>query len=163
MTETPLGLLPPDPHVRIRPVRLSDCVALHTTCWPERTYEAIYRFVARAQQNATQGRGFGAVVVDDEDEILGFAQLTLWPRCGEISDLIVAEAYRGQGLGTALIQYLARAARDMHVDCIEIGAMMRNSRAIALYRRLGFVDDRTDLMITELGKENVLYLILRLC
>ncbi|MCZ7546305.1 MAG: GNAT family N-acetyltransferase [Anaerolineae bacterium] len=73
---------------------------------------------------------------------VGFGLLTLWPHAAEVSDLTVAPALRGQGIGTALLRHLERAARAMQAERLEIGVAARNTRALALYRRLGFVEDR---------------------
>jgi ribosomal-protein-alanine N-acetyltransferase len=146
----------------MRPVRLSDAELLRDHCWPERSFAAVYQLVLRARQNALQGRGVGVVVADGATGIKGYGQLTLWPGCAEISDLVVAAAYRGQGIGTAMIQYLARAAREMHVSCVEIGATLSNTGAVALYRRLGFEDDHTVWLNLGEGKELVLFLRLNL-
>jgi ribosomal protein S18 acetylase RimI-like enzyme len=162
METIPLALHPPDARVRMRPVRLSDAELLRDHCWPERPFATVYQLVMRARQNALQGRGVGVVVVGAGNAIKGYGQLTLWPGCAEISDLIVDAAYRGQGVGTAIIQYLARAAGEMHVACIEIGAALSNSGAVALYRRLGFVDDHTVWLNLGEGKEPVLFLRLNL-
>lgn len=162
MTDTPLALRPPDTLVRIRPVRLSDAETLRDTCWPERPFVAVYQLVTRARQNAVQGRGLGALVIGDDSCIQGYGQLTLWPGCAEISDLVVAPHYRGQGIGTAIIQYLVRAARAMSVPCVEIGAALSNPGALNLYRRLGFADDHTVWLNLGVGKEPVLFLRLNL-
>lgn len=156
-----LALQAPDPRIAIRPVRLADVAGLQQACWPERSFDAVYRFVSRARYNASQGRAIGIVVADD-DLIRAYGQFTLWPRCGEISDLIVAEAHRGQGLGTAMIQYLVRAARDMQADCVDIGAALSNPRALALYRRLGFRDSYIQEIDLGQGSEPVQYLRLKL-
>lgn len=156
-TVTP-ALQPPDPHITIRPVVLADIEALRTHCWPERDADSIYRFIARIRQAARDGRGLGAVVLDAERETVGYGQVILWPRCAEISDLIIAPEQRGNGLGTALIQYLVQAARNMHVECLEIGAALSNPGAVNLYRRLGFRDSYTQVMPLENGNEEVLYL-----
>jgi ribosomal protein S18 acetylase RimI-like enzyme len=158
MTQTILALHPPDPQVSIRPVRLSDVYDLQKNCWPERSPDAIYRFISRVRQTALSGRGIGVVVLDEEGAIIGYGQFVMWPRCGEISDLIIAPAYRGQGLGTTLIQYLMRAAREMHANCVDIGAAMSNPGAVALYRRLGFRDSYQNTMNLGNGDEEVLYL-----
>jgi ribosomal protein S18 acetylase RimI-like enzyme len=162
MSEQPLALQPPDSFVTIRPVRIADAETLQERCWPERPYAAVYQLVLRARQNALQGRGLGAVTVDDDGQLVGYGQLTLWPGCAEISDLVVVASYRGRGLGTAMIQYLVRAAREMHVGCVEIGAALSNEGAVALYRRLGFVDDHTVWLNLGVGKEPVLFLRLSL-
>lgn len=162
MSEVPLAMLPPDTLMTMRPVRLSDAQPLRDYCWPERSFAAVYQLVMRARQNALQGRGLGVVVVDEANIIKGYGQLTLWPGCAEISDLVVTEQLRGQGIGTALIQYLVRAAYEMHASCVEIGAALSNPGALALYRRLGFVDDRTVWLNLGDGKEPVLFLRLHL-
>jgi ribosomal protein S18 acetylase RimI-like enzyme len=161
-TDLPLALHPPDPALHVRPARLDDAAALQANLWPARPFDHVYYFLKRARGNATEGRGLGAVVEAPDGVPVGYAQVTLWPRCAEISDLIVAEAYRGQGRGTALIQYLARAAREMNADCVEIGVAFSNPRALALYRRLGFRDSRTLQLDLGDGTEDVLYLRIKL-
>jgi len=160
MVEIPLALHPPDPKIPVRLVRMTDTTSLRATCWPERTFESVHRFITRARHNATQGRGLSVVAVGNAGMIHGYGQFTLWPRCGEISDLIVTPALRGRGIGTAMIQYLTRSARDMNVDCIEIGAFTSNTGAIALYRRLGFVDSHIQSITSD--TEPVLYLRIKL-
>jgi ribosomal protein S18 acetylase RimI-like enzyme len=160
MDETPLALTPPDPKVSIRPVRLTDATSLRATCWPERSFDTVYRFITRARQNAAQGRGLGIVAVGNAGMIQGYGQFTLWPRCGEISDLIVTPTCRGRGIGTAMIQYLARSAREMSAECIEIGALTSNTGAIALYRRLGFIDSHMQTIAND--TDPILYLRIKL-
>lgn len=157
----PLALQPPDSHLTIRPVRLTDVASLQRDCWPDRPFDGVYRFVSRIRYSANQGRAIGIVVVGAGDTLLGYGQFTLWPRCGEISDLIVAEASRSQGIGTAIIQYLVRAAREMSAECVDIGVALSNPRALALYRRLGFRDSHTQNLDLGHGDEPVLYLRLK--
>jgi len=162
MNDLPLALRPPDSRITLRPVRYADMEPLHETCWPSRSLAVVRRMVLNAQHNALQGYGLGIVIVGKDGAIIGYGQFALWPRCGEISDLVVAEAYRRRGLGTAIIQYLVRAASDMHADLIEIGAAQSNPGALALYRRLGFQDDHTLMLDLGNGDEPVIYLRLRL-
>ena len=159
MTQTVIpALQPPDPNVPIRPVRYADVDALHRNCWPERDLESIYSFIGRIHHTARNGRGIGVVVIGPAAEAIGYGQFVLWPRCGEISDLIIAPDYRGRGLGTALIQYLMRAARDMNASCVDIGAAQSNPRALELYRRLGFQDSYVQNMPVNGTNEPVIYL-----
>jgi len=156
------ALFSPNPDLKIRPVRLSDARILHKTCWADRTAAYVHQVVSRAQYFAIQGRGLGVVVVaPDSTNLVAFGQLTLWAKCGEISDLIVNEHYRGHGLGTAMIQYLTRASREMHVPYVEIGAAESNPRALDLYRRLGFVAYKTLNLDVGTGYEPVIYLRLK--
>lgn len=158
MKPLPLAMQTANAIIKTRLVRLIDVSALHENCWPHRAPSAIYQMILRAQRNADQGRGLGLVAVDDAGEAVAYAQLTLWPRCGELSDLIVGINYRGRGIGTALIQHLVKAAREMHVDCLEIGAALSNPRAVELYRRLGFKDSHEVMLNLGRGQEAVLYL-----
>jgi ribosomal protein S18 acetylase RimI-like enzyme len=157
MESLSFALQPPDPRLSIRPVEMTDTGQLHAICWPDRPYIAIYQLVARAVKYMRQRRGLG-VVVEVDGYLRAFGQLTLWPRGGEISDLMVAENYRSRGIGAGMIQYLIQAAIDMRVPNVEIGAAFSNPRALELYRRLGFLDDRTVMMNLGNGRESVLYL-----
>ena len=162
MNNHPSAIHPPDPRVNLRPVRYADIEAIQENCWPTRPLPASRRLVLNAQHNAIQGYGLGVVALSESNEIVGYGQLTLWPSSAEISDLAVAEPYRRRGLGTAIIQYLMRAACDMHADAVDIGAALTNPGALALYRRLGFQDDHTLMLDLGSGEEPVIYLRLRL-
>ena len=146
-----------NPRVDLRPVTLRDLDALLRRCWPHAQRQTLHRLLARAVRMAEQGFGVGVVAVDREGAY-AYGQMTCWPRCGEISDLIVSEALRDQGTGTALIHYLIEMAQSMGVTCIEIGAAADNPRAAALYRRLGFRDAYTVRVTLERGEVDVLYL-----
>jgi GNAT superfamily N-acetyltransferase len=86
----------------------------------------------------------------------------MWPTCAEISDMVVTQPYRNQGIGTAIIQSLAQVAIRMGAEELEIGAALDNPRAASLYRRLGFADSHTVMLNLETGKERVLFLRLSL-
>ncbi len=156
----PLALQPPTPGVAIRPVLADDVKMLNEYCWPQKP-DFGRGLVKRALRLAQQGRGLG-VVTEVDNVLCGYGQLTLWPGCGEISDLTIAETYRNKGLGTAIIRHLTHTARDMHLPCVEIGAAKSNLRALALYRRLGFRDNRHIMLNLGHGREPVLYLRLTL-
>lgn len=156
------ALADPDPQISIRPVRLQDVPALNDVCWSERSQADVYQMVSRAQQYALQGRGLGVVVIEADGTLIAYGQLTIWPRCGEISDLYVDDTCRSRGIGTAIIQYLVRACREMHVQLVEIGVARSNPRALALYRRLGFEDSHEITLNLGNGGEPVLYLSLDL-
>jgi ribosomal protein S18 acetylase RimI-like enzyme len=145
------------PSVLIRPACLADAASLNTMCWPERSHESVFELLRRTHKLAQNERGLGAVATWDNAPC-GFGMLTLWPRAAEISDLIVNARYRGQGVGSLIIDYLTNAARDMRVQVLEIGVALSNPRALALYRRLGFIDGRTIELELGNGPEPVLYL-----
>lgn len=58
-----------------------------------------------------------------------------------IDSLAVDEHYRGQKIGTKLIAHAEKLAKKKGFDKVSILAEEYNTKACALYRRLGFEDD----------------------
>lgn len=152
----PHALDPPQTQFLIRPVRSTDADSLKSLFWQHRSDETIRLLLRYVLQCEQRGRGQG-IVVQDENRIIAYGQVTQWGREAEISELIVLEAYRGYGVGTAMIQYLVNVARQIPVWRIAIGVMADNPRALALYERLGFTDRRT-LTLPEQGDMYYLHL-----
>jgi ribosomal protein S18 acetylase RimI-like enzyme len=145
----------------MRSVTARDAVALQESCWPDKSLPAVKELLQRVDGLARHGRGFGVVAEIGRGmnrQLIGYAQLTVWPRVGEISDLIVTPAFRDQGVGTALIHYLIEKARIWPMSYVEIGVARSNPRAYALYRRIGFNDNRTITLDVGSGPEEVTYL-----
>lgn len=154
----PLALRLPNPAVPLRPVQVADADALRSYCWPNRSLLAIHNLIARARRNQKDERGLGLVLIDQHERALGYGQYTLWPTCAEISDVVIAEPLRGQGLGTTLIQALVQKASERGAISFEIGVAAANARAAHLYRRLGFEDSHSLMLDLERGVEQVLFL-----
>src|SRR5258708_8230593 len=119
----------------LRPAAANDCVSLQKACWPDRSIEAVEELLQRAEGLARRRRGLGIVAVADTYS-LGYAQLTLWPRTGEISDLIVAQDWRNQGLGTAMSEYLIEKARASPMPHAQIALPINHPPPLPLYRPL---------------------------
>ncbi|MEP7288488.1 MAG: GNAT family N-acetyltransferase [Chloroflexota bacterium] len=146
-----------DTNYHLRSVTAWDAMALHKTCWPDKSVEAVQELLDRAEGLIRRKRGLG-IITEIEGHIVGYAQLTLWSRTGEISDLIVAPGWRDRGIGSAMICYLVEKARDWPMPQVEIGVAMTNPRAYALYRRLGFQESRIVNLDLGSGPEAVMYL-----
>ncbi len=145
----------------LRPVSPRDAEDLRLVCWPDRSIEAVKELLQRVDRLAKRNKGLG-VVAYDKDRILGYGQLTVWPRTTEISDLIVAADARNNGIGTAIIGYLIDQVRSLNMIQVEIGVALNNPRALELYRRLGFKEDRVINLDLGQGPEPVMYLSMRL-
>ncbi len=142
----------------IRRATPDDAGALQRACWPEWPEIAVHEFLERLNASAERGRGYSAAAFYDGAPV-GFGQLTLWRDAAEIGDLIVAPAWRSQGVGTAIIHHLLDKARAWGLTRVEIGAAMSNSRALALYQRLGFAPQRViDIQLNGGAPEPVMYL-----
>src|SRR5450755_1041142 len=98
---------------QIRPVTARDAADLQTACWPDWSIDAITELLHRAEGLTHRRRGLGIVATNDSG-ILGYGQVTLWPRPAELSDLIVTPRRRSQGIGTRIIRYLMEQARVWH-------------------------------------------------
>jgi ribosomal protein S18 acetylase RimI-like enzyme len=59
-----------------------------------------------------------------------------------ISDAFVAEAYRRQGVGRALVAAVREHAANEGTRAIEVGTLALDARAVAFWRSLGFDDWR---------------------
>jgi diaminopimelate decarboxylase len=55
--------------------------------------------------------------------------------------MFVTAAWRGRGVGTALMEGAMRWARDAGVERVDLTVYPHNQAAIALYRRFGFVEE----------------------
>jgi ribosomal protein S18 acetylase RimI-like enzyme len=104
-----------------------------------------------------RGHAWGMVAMLD-GEVIGFGQLGRWGRRCEISDLIVAEAFRGNGVGTSIIVRLLDLAYQQGIQEVEIGAAVSNPRALILYKNLGFHEIQQVMMDLGHGPEPVIYL-----
>lgn len=84
------------------------------------------------------------VAEDDAGERVGFLHLQTVPdyftgaRNCHISDLAVAAAFDGRGIGRALLGFAERWAREHHCRHLTLAVFPGNERARTLYERCGF-------------------------
>ena len=145
---------------QLRQVTLHDAAELQKSCWPSSSIESITELLQRVEGITKRNRGFG-IVAYNETSLLGYGQLTIWPRTTEISDLIVTPNCRSRGIGTAIILHLIDKVRSWHLPQVEIGVALNNPRALALYQKLGFEEDRIINLDLGHGPEPVMYLNMR--
>jgi ribosomal protein S18 acetylase RimI-like enzyme len=142
-------------------VQLTDADALQRYIWTSYSREGVEDLLLRVLEMVASNRAIGLVMARTADnEAFAYGQITRWPRVVEISDLAVAADQRGQGVGSALIEKLIQIADEWQMPHIEIGVARSNTRAFALYQRLGFTELRTVLLDLGHGLEPVLYLTL---
>ncbi len=68
---------------------------------------------------------------------------------GYLQRVAVDPAHAGRGLGTALVVDALRWCRSRGVAKVVVNTGTDNRRALALYRRLGFIDSSLDLLLME--------------
>lgn len=69
----------------------------------------------------------------------GEAEITTsCPKVGFINDLVVSEEYRGQGIGTRLIEKAELFFKEQGCDYTQLEVFAPNREALAFYQKLGF-------------------------
>lgn len=124
-----------------RLIQPSDLRSLHKACFAERPLLSFRRHFQQMLRRQETGRGF-CLVVDNQGELVGSGQLAIYPNGAELANLAVVPAWRGQGVGTAVVGVLTAVANHLQLSFLEIGVQNDNPRAQALYQRLGFTPDR---------------------
>ena len=82
-------------------------------------------------------------------QLAGFAITGRAGPRGYLQRVAVDPAHAGHGLGTALVVDALRWCRARGVAKVVVNTGTDNERALALYRRLGFVDTPLDLLLME--------------
>ena len=125
-------------------------------------YEILFSSMAELQQEyfqaAMQDDNFIKSIIDsDKDDILiakeknqimGFAlvqeQTTppyhcfVFHRYAYLMDIVVDPAYRGKGVGKALLQEVKDWAKNRELEYIELNVLTQNRRAIEIYEKTGY-------------------------
>lgn len=88
------------------------------------------------------------VARDDRDHLVGMLTLATFPVPSGvrawIEDVVVAEAARGMGIGSALIREAIGHAQSLGARTVDLTSRPSREAANALYRRLGFVERDTN-------------------
>jgi GNAT superfamily N-acetyltransferase len=134
--------------VTVRPYRPTD----HRACrqlWAELTEEHDERYEDVGQRWSDPGALFeeyltrldlaGMWVADDEAAgVIGFVGLILDGRVGEVAPVVVTAARRGEGIGRALLEYVAGQARKRGLRRLKISPPTRNVEAIRCLHAAGY-------------------------
>jgi len=82
----------------------------------------------------------GVFVAEEDGQVAGYVttRLDRFSGIGRIPNLAVDEAYRGQGLGTRLIEHAVAWMRAQGMAMAKIETLAQNERGQALYPRCGF-------------------------
>jgi ribosomal protein S18 acetylase RimI-like enzyme len=101
-----------------------------------------------AQAGEIENPGMVTVLCEEGERLIGFAQLR-WgdaPDCvlatspGEIQRLYVARDWHGKGVAQDLMRVCIQEMHARGSDFIWLGVWEQNPRAIAFYRKFGFIE-----------------------
>jgi ribosomal-protein-alanine N-acetyltransferase len=125
----------------MRPADLAEVMRIErqsfTMPWQESTFRALMRRPSAALLTAETVR----VDSDDEDSrdaIIGFAVLWFAAAESELGDLAVDPEWRGQGIGSQLLESSIELASDRGARTLYLEVRESNEAARALYTQRGF-------------------------
>ena len=81
------------------------------------------------------------LVAEENGQVAGYAGLLRVMDEGDVTNVVVDEAYRGKGLGTRLMAALLEEGRGCGMKEFTLEVRVSNQRAIRLYESLGFVQE----------------------
>ena len=140
--------------VVIRPIELRDIEGFNRctdVVMRERRYMAFLEGFPIDEAAAFVARnlrlGNPQYVAEDAGEIVGWCDIRretipVYAHCGHLGMGLLPD-YRGRGIGERLIRASIDAARAAGFERIELSLYGRNTPAMALYRKVGFVHEGT--------------------
>ncbi len=100
--------------------------------------------VARWSANQTADAGFSIETLDDEPTLVGHIGLFgagVRDRCGTVG-ILLGRQFVGRGYGTDAVRVVVSYGfREVGLHRIQLGVWSFNARAIAAYRKAGFVEE----------------------
>lgn len=135
------------PHIRLRPISDADRAPLYAL-----HRRAMYHYVAATWgwDEDVQSKFWirtahdGVQVVEADGQLAGFLDITRYEDHIDIVNIELDPAFQGRGLGSTLLHQITDEASDQGLD-VRLQVLKVNTRAQALYARLGFdTDDETD-------------------
>jgi len=120
----------------------TDCRPVQAACYPEKSILRFRSHFDHLLDWQANGRCAWLIGADKTNQIVASGQLILYPHGAELANLSVIPDRQNEGIGAALVEVLTAVARHLDLPGLEIGVAVSNGRALALYQRLGFREDR---------------------
>lgn len=90
-------------------------------------------------QESMQLDNYLFLVAEKEGKVVGYGGILWVMDEGDITNIVVEESYRGQGLGSALTEALLSAGNAQGITSFTLEVRVSNQAAIHVYEKLGFV------------------------
>ena len=139
----------------LRPMHLGDIAAImeiERRVYPFPWSEGIFRDCVHV--------GYCCWVYSVDEQIAGYAVMSIGAAEAHILNLCVAPEQQGCGLGSQMLLHLLELARQHQAAAVFLEVRPSNSKALKLYHALGFQDVgiRKDYYPDHKGRENALIL-----
>jgi len=137
----------------VRPWRAADLPAIRTLTWLSwlATYSDFIpredlrsyldtHYKLKALKELFENEHISAFVVEQEGILCGYARTRINRETDRfyLASLYLLPEYEGRGLGGMLLQEVLNEADRRGFDSLWLGVMVRNTRAVAWYRKWGF-------------------------
>ncbi len=96
---------------------------------------------ARIREDLAQPGSSGAFVADADGKVVGFINMRLAPFGVASVAMAILDGYRGQGIGTRLVEQGIAWAKQAGAHKVELQVWPHNERGIALYTKMGFTEE----------------------
>jgi len=101
------------------------------------------------------------LVAEIKGRIAGCCGLTKILDEGNINNVVVAEAFRGEGVACMLLSELIRQGRELGIRAFTLEVRESNKAAVHVYEKLGFISEGIRPGFYDKPKENALIMWLR--
>lgn len=98
------------------------------------------------------------LVAEEQEKIMGYCGMYRVFNEGEIVNVAVAEEYRRRGVAKELLEQLFRESEILKVDNFFLEVRESNEGAIALYKKLGFIEAGIRKDFYEKPRENAIFM-----
>ena len=121
-------------------------------------WDPVVQETAFAELLENPARGTVWTIVLPDGELAGYVVLAygfsveFGGRIAVVDELFLRETHRGQGLGRAVLDELARRCHRMGIGALRLEVEDHNTRARAAYEKAGFVAHARRLMTRTLGE-----------
>ncbi|MDF1615981.1 ribosomal protein S18-alanine N-acetyltransferase [Petrocella sp. FN5] len=96
------------------------------------------------------------LVMENEDEIIGYAGLWKIFDEGHITNIAVKKGFRNRGLGLLLMEQLMDHAKENQIKKLTLEVRCSNFQALKLYKKLGFAEAGRRKGFYDLPKEDAI-------
>lgn len=122
--------------INIRPMQRDDLPAV--TQLDLQAFDPIWRNSLSALQRAFSQSGSATIAIHN-GQVVGYQISTRNSFGVHLARLAVSPAFRGQGLGYALVQDLLRSIRRIGILKLTVNTQSDNAASLSLYHKIGFV------------------------
>lgn len=95
----------------------------------------------------------------EQNALIGMLTLVVYripyKKKGWVEDVVVDSSYRGQGIGTALMEWAIQEAKRLQLQVLDLTSRPKREQANQLYNSLGFEKRETNVYRLDLQKTTV--------